>query len=116
MGAKNAARVIWMTNDTGGYIRLSDIYLRIKFSDSDQELEYRINGREILEKFRKHKRQFNVSGGRLVFLFNELEEEREKLLVIEIKKSPGDNFRVVVPVEEVKQVLNDFIAAKVIGW
>ena len=115
-GTVNAPRVIWMTNDLGGFIRVSDLYLWIKFSDSPEEQVYKITGDEILKKFRKFKKQFRVAGGKLLFLPNEVVEDGEPMLVIEIIGKPEDNFRVVVPREEVKQVFYDFEAVKVVGY
>ena len=114
-GVVNIPRELPMMNDLDGYIRLSDKYLWIKFSDEEEELQYRINGLELIRKFRKFKEQIIPCKG-VRFLPNEVWLGGVRMLVIELHRPGKDNFRALVNYENFRQVLYDFDAVKVVGY
>jgi len=114
-GTVNISRELPMTNDLDGYIRLSDKYMWIKFSDEEEELQYRINGLELIHKFRKFKGLIKPCRG-VKFYHHELEIGGKKMLVIEMNRPGRDNFKAIVNYEDFRQVLYDFDAVKVVGY
>ena len=114
-GTVNIPRELPMTNDLDGYIHLTDKYLWIKFSDEEEELQYRINGPELIRKFRTFRELIRPCKG-VKFLHNEVWLGGVRMLVIELHRPDKDNFRALVNYEDFRQVLYDFEAAKVVGY
>ena len=115
-GTVNIPRELFLVNDPDGYVRLTDQYLWIKFSDEEEELEYRINGTELIHKFREFERIIKPCKG-VKFLHNEyVDNDGMRMLVIELKRPRMDNFRAIVNYEEFRQVFYDFDAAKIVGY
>lgn len=113
----NIPRELPILNDIvgGGYIELSDKYLWIKFSDEEEKLQYRINGLELIHKFREFKGLIKPCRG-VKFLHNEVWLGGVRMLVIELKRPGKDNDKVLVNFEDFRQVLYDFEAVKVVGY
>lgn len=114
-GTVNIPRELFVINDPEGYVRLSDKYMWIKFSDEEAELQYRINGPELIGKFRKFKQKIVPCKG-VRFYPNELVQDGQKLLVIELTRPGEDNDKVIVNYEAFRQVLYDFDVVKVVGY
>lgn len=114
-GTVNLPRELYVINDPEGYLRLSDMYLWIKFSDEEEELQYRIVGRELIKKFRKFKNKVVPCKGVQMYP-NEMGQNGQKILVIELTRPGVDNHKVLVNYEEFRQVLYDFDAVKVVGY
>lgn len=114
-GTVNLPRELFMINDPEGFVRLSGMYMWIKFSDEEEELQYRINGPELIKKFRKFQRKIVPCKG-VRFYYNELVVAGKKVMEIELNRPGKDNFKAVVDYEEFRQVLYDFDTAKVYGY
>lgn len=114
-GIVNAPRELPLVNDPDGYILLSDKYLWIKFSDETEKLEYRINGLELIHKFREFRELIRPCRG-VKFLPNEVWLGGVRMLVIELHRPGKDNFRALVNYENFRQVLYDFDVVKVVGY
>lgn len=114
-GTVNLPREIFVINDPEGYVRLSDKYLWIKFSDEEEELQYRIVGRELIEKFRRFKNKVVPCKGVRMYP-GELTQDGQKLLVIGLTRPGEDNDKVIVNYEAFRQILYDFDAVKVVGY
>lgn len=114
-GTVNLPRELFVINDPEGYLRLSDKYFWVKFSDEEAELQYRINGHELIGKFRKFKEKIVPCKG-VRFYLDELVQDGQKLLVIELIRPGEDNDKVIVKYEEFRQVLYDFDVVKVVGY
>ncbi len=114
-GTVNLPREIFLINDPEGYVRLSDKYLWIKFSDEEDELQFRIDGRELIRKFRQFREKVVLCKGVRCYP-NELVAGSKKLLVIELTRPGKDNFKALVNLEDFRQVLYDFDAVKVVGY
>lgn len=105
----NKPRQIWMTNDPGGYVRVSDKYLWVKFPDEKEELQFRINGRSLVEKFRIFKHLIIACRG-VKLIQSEDSTATEKMLLIEIVRPGEDNFRAEVSQAEFLDALNEALS------
>lgn len=99
-------KVVWMSNDPGGHISVSDKQLCFKFSKT-KERKYRIEASKLLEKLNTAKCEFDMPG--MLIFPDVVEEDGVRMTGILLKDIPEDNDQAVVSTFDLREALYFFV-------